>query len=201
VALSLIVISLLFPYKPLHINKGSVTFLSEQPLNPVVELIAKNNIKQHNVALHVTGSLHDHLVLLESTPPLTEEQIVGLLLAGSHEEALSSVIPALLVQNIANLIFSSHQSRVLERYFKPWMKHINVQLVPRLSEQSGRGGLRGAIEIDVNERWRALIEKNFSLTEDTRFELEYILSDDVRLRVIRDERCDVGGEVEMKWKF
>ncbi len=133
-----------FPYKPLYINKGSLTFLAEQPLNPLVELVAKNKIKQHNLSLHVTGSLQDHLVLLESTPPLTEEQIVGLLLAGSHEESLSNVIPTLLVQNIANLIFSAHPSTILDRYVKPWMKHINVQLVPLLSEQAGRGGLRGA---------------------------------------------------------
>ena len=81
------------------------------------------------------------------------------------------------------------------------MKQINVNLKPNFSDQSGRGGLRGTLEIVVNDRWRALIEKNFSLTEDTHFELEYILSDDITFRIIRDERRDVGGEVEMKWKF
>jgi len=27
------------------------------------------------------------------------------------------------------------------------------------------------------------------------------LSDDITLRAIRDERRDLGGEVEMRWKF
>ena len=39
-----------------------------------------------------------------------------------------------------------------------------------------------------------MIQKNFSLTEDTKFELEFLLSDDITLR-------DIGGEVEMRWKF
>lgn len=196
--------TLKFPYKPLQISRGTIQFMPDQPLNPVVDVIAKNNIKSHHVTLQVTGSLSEHFVVLESTPPLTQEQIVGLLLAGAHDESLSAVIPALLMQNVTNLVFSSHQSGLsglLDRYVKPWMKQLNVNLVPRLSDQGGRGGLRGAIEINVNDRWRAMIEKNFSLTEDTRFELEYLLSDDVRFRVIRDERCDVGGEVEMTWKF
>lgn len=193
--------SLGFPYKPLNISRGKISFVKDQPLNPLVELVAKNSFKQHNITLQVSGSLQNHFVLLESTPPLTDEQIIGLLIAGSHEESLRAVIPTLLVQNVTNVIFSADQSGFLDKYVKPWLKQVNVHFVPKFSEESGRGGLRGALEIDVNERWRAQIEKNFSLTEDTRFELEYMLSDDVRFRIIRDERCDIGGEVEMKWKF
>ena len=58
-----------------------------------------------------------------------------------------------------------------------------------------------ALEITIDDRWRAVIQKNFSLTEDTKFELEFLLSDDITLRAIRDERRDLGGEVEMRWKF
>ena len=193
--------SIRFPYQPLHITKGEIVFVKEQPLNPFVELIAKNNIKNHLITLNVTGSLQDTTVLLESTPPLSEEQVIGLLIAGAHENSLDAVIPALLMQNMTNYIFSSHKSNFFDQYIKPWMKQIHVHLKPNFSDQSGRGGLRGTLEIVVNDRWRAMIEKNFSLTEDTHFELEYILSDDITFRVIRDERRDVGGEVEMRWKF
>src|SRR5581483_3576363 len=90
----------------------------------------------------------------------------------------------------------------LDSHFKSWLKPFkNIHLVPSFTDQTGRGGLRGAIEIDVNERTHALIQKNFNLTEDTRFEVEYLLSDDITVRGIRDERKDVGGEVEMRWKF
>lgn len=193
--------SINFPYKPLQISKGKITFFEDQLFNPAVELVAKNSIKNHNITLNVAGSVQNHAILLEASPPLTDEQIVNLLLTGAHEESLTAVIPALLMQNVSNFIFSSHKSDFFESYIKPFMKQINVKLKPEFNDQTGRGGLRGALEITVNERWRALIEKNFSLTEDTRFELEYMLSDDVTFRVIRDERRDVGGEVEMKWKF
>ncbi len=194
--------SMNFPYKSLNIIKGSLYFVPYQPYDPIIELIAKNKIKQYNVSLQVTGSLQNHHIMVASTPSLTEEQIVTLLLVGSQEDSLNIMAPALIMNNVKQLIFGSDQSLLtLNRYnniLKPF-KHIHV--VPSFSDQTGRGGLRGAIEIDVHDRWRALIQKNFSLSEDTRLELEYFLSDDISIRGIRDERRDVSGEIEMRWKF
>jgi hypothetical protein len=76
-----------------------------------------------------------------------------------------------------------------------------VRIVPSFTDETGRGGLRAAIEIDVNDQLSAVIEKNFSLSEDVKFEIDYALSDDISLKGIQDERGDFGGEMEVKWKF
>jgi len=190
--------SLSFPYKPLHLTKGSLLFIPEQRHNPVIELSAKNSIKKHTITLQVTGSLLNHDLIFESSPPLTEEQIISLLTVGS-QESLNVMAPAFIMQNVQKLLFGTKQSSILERYFKPLAQHIH--LVPSFIDQSGRGGLRGALEIDINDRLRATIQKNFTLSEDTRVELEYAATDDVTVRGIRNERRDLGAEVEMRWKF
>lgn len=190
-----------FPYKPLYISKGVITFVPEQLHDPIVEFVARNKIKKYDVSLQVEGSLLSHHMSLDATPPLSEEQIVGLLLVGSEENSLNSMMPALLVQNLKNLIFSNNQLSFFDKYFKPLLGTLNIKLVPSFTDQTGRGGLRGALEITVDDQWRAVIQKNFSLTEDTKFELEYLFSDDITFRAIRDERRDLGGEVEMRWKF
>jgi len=195
--------TLAFPYKELLISKGDIYFLPHQPYDPLIELVAKNKIRKYTVALHVTGSAQNPYVHLEASPALTEEQIVSLLLVGSEDESLNIVVPALLMQNIKNMIVSSDQtSPTVNAYFAGLLKPLtNIRLVPRLNDQTGRGGLRAALEIEVGERWRAMMQKNFSLSEDTRFELEYLLSDEISLKGVRDERGDVRGEVEMRWKF
>ena len=192
-----------FPYKPLYITKGALHFLPHQLDNPLVELVAKNNIKKHDITLQVHGSLQEPHVALESSPTLTEGQIISLLLVGSQEESLNMVMPALLMQNITSLLFGYNQTETkMSRYFGSLFKPFNrIHLVPSFIDQSGRGGLRGAIEIDISDRWHAVIQKNFSLTEDTRFVLEYLLSDDISIRGTRDIRRDLIGEVEMRWKF
>lgn len=190
-----------FPYKPLTITEGTMHLLPGQLYNPMIELRAKSTIKNHTVALQITGSLAKHHIMFDSTPPLNEEQIIALLLVGSHEQSLATMAPALLVQNLKHALFGINEPTVFEKYMNKIAKPLNIHLVPSFTDQTGRGGLRGALEIDVNDRWRALIQKNFSLTEDTRFELDYLLSDDMTIRAIRDERRDVGGEVEIKWKY
>jgi len=192
-----------FPYKPLYITKAHLNFLPHQLYDPIIEVTAKNKIKKYTITMSINGSLQNYSIHLESTPPLNEEQIIALLLAGSEEESLSVVAPALIMQNIKTLIFSSSSTLTsLDSYvrnvFNPF-KHIH--LVPSFIDQSGRGGLRAAIEIDINERWRAFIQKNFSLSEDTRFEVDYFLSDDICFKAVRDEHRDLSGEVEMRWKF
>jgi hypothetical protein len=194
---------LAFPYKPLYITKGEITFLPGQLHDPLIALTAKSKIKKYNIGMQVLGSAKNHEVRLESSPPLTEEQILGLLLVGSQEESLGLIMPALVLNNIKNLIFDSeHSPFKLDSYFRQILAPLrHVHLVPSFSDQTGRGGLRGAIEVDIGDRWRGIIQKNFSLTEDTRLELEYLLSDDVSVRAFRDERQDLGGEIEVRWKF
>jgi hypothetical protein len=190
-----------FPYKPLYISRGIITFYPDQLFDPAIELFARNKIKKYDVSLQVDGSLLNHHIALDATPVLSEEQIVGLLLVGAEEHSLNSMMPALIVQNLKSLIFSNNQLSFFDKYFKPLLGSFNINLVPSFTDQTGRGGLRGALEITLDDRWRAVIQKNFSLTEDTKFELEFLLSDDITLRAIRDERRDLGGEVEMRWKF
>jgi hypothetical protein len=194
---------LYFPYKPLYITTGILHFLPGRLEDPLIELFAKNTIKKNNITLQVTGSLQNQHVQLESSPTLTEEQIISLLLVGSQEESLNIVMPALIMQNIKSILFGYDQSAVnMSRYFNALFKPFGrIHLVPSFIDQSGRGGLRGAIEIDLSDRWRMVVQKNFSLTEDTRFELEYLFSDDVSARLTRDIRRDVIGEVEMRYKF
>jgi hypothetical protein len=124
-------------------------------------------------------------------------------LAGAEDSSFNLLMPTLVMQNMQHIILGPAQSdSKLATYFNSLLKPLAfVRIVPRFNDESGRGGLRGAIEINVNDRLTGLIEKNFSLPEDTKFEVDYALSDDVSIRGIKDEHGDLGGEFEMRWKF
>ncbi len=192
-----------FPYKPLSIVNGMLHFEPHQPDDPRIELTAKGNIKRYTVTMQVGGTVRNPTFNFSSSPSLDEEQIITLLLAGSEAGSLSLVMPSLILQNLQNYIFGSdHGSSTVETYVNNVLapfKHIRI--VPSFSDQTARGGFRGAIEIDVSDRLHATIQKNFSLTEDTRVELEFRASDEINIRGIKDERGDLGGEVETRFSF
>lgn len=202
-ALTVVNGTLAFPYRPLHITHGVLYFLPHQLYDPTIELVAKGKIRKYHIILRCNGSLKNPTISFESMPALTEEQIITLLLAGTEEGSLSLAMPALIMQKLQNIMFGPEQSALkLEGYFKSLLEPLkHIRFIPGFSDQSGRGGFRGSIEIDVSDQLRAMIQKNFSLTEDIKFEVEYFFSDDITVRGIRDERADFGGEVEMRWKF
>ena len=76
-----------------------------------------------------------------------------------------------------------------------------MRVVPRLNDQTGRKGISGTVEIDVTDRLRALIHKNLSKQEKPVVELEYQVTDDIRVKGIKDQHGEIGGELEMRWKF
>ncbi len=53
----------------------------------------------------------------------------------------------------------------------------------------------------MSDNLHARVHKDFSKQEDFGVELEYHINDDMSVRGIKDERGDIGGEVEMRWKF
>lgn len=195
--------TLAFPYKPLHITHGHLYFMPQHMYDPRIELVAKGKIRKYSVTMRINGSIKQPVISFESTPRLNEEQIITLILAGSEEGSFPLVMPTLIMHNFQQLLFGPEPTEsALERTFKNLLAPLkSISIVPSFDDQTGRGGLRGAIEIGVNERLSGKIQKNFSLSEDTRFEVEYLLSDDISIRGTKDERGDVGGELEMRWKF
>lgn len=188
-----------FPYKSVPLMHAELKFIKDHPSDPLIELIAEGMIKKYMINLTVGNSVQDPHIVLSSNPRLTEEQIVSLLFSGTAQESLNLVVPTLLMHNIEKFLFTkSHNYRAESSWLEPLKR---IRIVPSFADQTGRGGLRAAIEIEVNDKLHGVIQKNFSLSEDTRIEVEYILSEDVSLKAIKDERSDLGAELEMRFSF
>lgn len=187
-----------FPAHSLSIVKGKLTFVPAHTNDPLIEVTAQARIKKYLITLSIGGTAQDPHLVFDAIPSLSEEQIMMLLIAGSEEESLNIVAPALIMRNIENVIFGSSYRSSQDSWLEPLKR---IKFIPRFTDQTGRGGFKGALEIEVSKRLRAIIEKNFSLTEDVAYQVEYLLTDDVSVRASYDERGDLGAELEMRFKF
>lgn len=194
--------TLTFPKHKLFISSGKIDFIPTQINNPMVNLLAKNRIKKYLVSLQVAGPFQQPTIFLESNPPLTEEQIIALLFAGSETINLQANLPVILMQNLHKLIFGDKQELPpAQRFFKKITAPLKyIQVTPDFTDQSGRGGVKGTISIDVNKRLHGLIQKNFTMQDDLAFQIEYFLSDDFNIKAIKDAREDIGVELELVYK-
>lgn len=187
------------PYKPLYVERAQLTFIPGRPA-PLVDLLATSKIKQHDLMVQAFGTLDNYHVLFSSNPYLEQSEIIALVLSGNPKSAITTLIPTVTSQLFLDYVLygPNHLSRSTRAWLAP-LKY--VRLVPHFDDQSARGGIRAAFEINVTDQLTATIQKNFSLTEDTRLQVEYAISDDIAVRATRDERRDLNAELKMSWKF
>ncbi|MDP3788434.1 MAG: translocation/assembly module TamB domain-containing protein [Candidatus Chromulinivorax sp.] len=192
-----------FPYKSLFITQGQIVIMPKNSTEPTIELIAKGKIKRYDITMRATGTMTDQQIHFEASPYLTEEQIISLLLIGSQDSALSAVMPAMFMQKLQEIVFGPAISKSkLDVMFNRLLQSFkNVRIYPQFTNQTGRGGVRGVVEIDATDRLHGRIDSNLMQLEDTIFEADYMLTDDVTVRAIKDGPSTYGGEVEMRWKF
>ncbi len=192
-----------FPYKSLFITHGQIVLMPKNATEPTFEFVAKGKIKRYHITMHATGTMLDQQIHFESSPYLTEEQIIALLLTGSQDSSLTLVMPAMFMQKLQDIIFGPAMSQSkLDRMFHRLLQSFkNIRIFPQFANQTGRGGVRGVVEVDATERLHGRIDSNLMQLEDTIFEADYQLTDDVTMRAIKDGPSTYGGEVEMRWKF
>ncbi len=186
-----------FPYKPLSIGRAEIHFSDNHHDNPALDIVLQGLLKKYSVTVSVSGNAQDPQIALESTPTLNDEQIIELLLTGSTGNSLSAMVPSIVMKNIESIIFSN--TKQLTSSFSALMEPLKrIHFIPSFVDQSEKGGIKGAIDIEISDYLHALYQKNFD-TEYTRVECEYIIGDDISLRAMKDERDDLGGEIEMRF--
>ncbi|MBP9765447.1 translocation/assembly module TamB domain-containing protein [Candidatus Babeliales bacterium] len=192
-----------FPYKSLSIVQGKVLLLPEQLLDPVIQLTAKGKIKRYLVTLQAHGTALAPHIQFESQPYLDENQILSLLMLGVEDQSLSLMVPAFLTQKFQEIMFGPalSTSKLKAVFDGLWKTMKYVRFLPQFTNQADRGGLRGIFEIDASEDLHGKIDTNFEKIEDTKFDVDYDVTDDVTLRLQKDGPSTYGGEVEFRWKF
>lgn len=183
-----------FPYKDLVISQGTIYLLPGQ--KPIIDLTASANIKKYMISLHVTGDVNKPQIQVDSSPYLSEEQIFGLLVVGCETEPLSSLMPALIVNNIKQSLLGIVPEQANASLLKPLSY---VHIIPTLRTENNE--LNGLISLDIGEKWHALIQKNFTLLDQPSIQIEYAFSDDIRMKGTRSEHGDIRADLEMRWRF
>ena len=187
----------------LYVHHGKIQFIPGQINEPIIDLVAQNRIKKYLISLQASGSLQQPNIILESYPELSEEQILALLMSGSENASFQSDLPAIFMQNLNELIMGSKDVLPKGADFirKITLPFKYIQITPNFTNQAGYGGIKGIVSIDLNNQIHAQVQKNFNLQEDFAFQIEYLLTDDINVKFVRDQSGEIGSEVEVRFKF
>jgi len=188
--------------KSLAMQYGKIQFLHNNLHDPLVDLLARSRIGKYLVSLQATGSLQKPTILLESTPALSEEQIISLLLTGSEVSSLQADLPAMLLQNLDALIFSAKRDPKQQVFIDTLTKTFKyVQITPNLdADKNERGILRGSVSVNLTDQLRAKIDKDLDMEKNFSAQIEYLLADNINLKLVQEQRGERGVELEFRIK-
>ena len=181
---------------------GKIILAGGYPPVPELAIAAHGVVRQYDITIHSEGTIQEPHLRFESSPALRDEQIMSLLLSGSEDGIVSLNLSHDSFSLIHALLTAAHTPETEPSWWASLLAPLRrVRLIPKLNDQSGRGGVRGAVEIEVDDRLRATIQHNFSLSEDIKISVDYAISDDMHVRALRDERGDYAAELEIRWKL
>ncbi|MBS0661143.1 MAG: translocation/assembly module TamB domain-containing protein [Verrucomicrobia bacterium] len=102
------------PFSRLDVERGSLYFTPDQPLNPLIDLSGASQVRDRRVNISVFGRANDPKTAFSSEPPLPQEQILTLLATGAtldelrdNSGALAGKALVLAAQRVYRKLFPS----------------------------------------------------------------------------------------------
>src|SRR5437899_6979712 len=78
------------PFSQLEVSHGSLTFTSDDSMNPKIDLQGTSVIRDYTVRVYVYGTLLSPEAIFTSEPPLPQEEIISLIATGATRQELST---------------------------------------------------------------------------------------------------------------
>jgi translocation and assembly module TamB len=184
-----------------RIIRASADFADPVRINPIMDVASEAIISGYRIRMNLEGQADQFDLALSSNPPLKELDILALLTTGKTGEELKGLEGGIGASEATSFVTGKIQD-VLEERISTLTGLDRLQVDPYVSKETG------SIEPRVTVAKRLLGEKMFvtytttiGSAEEQIIKLEYLLSKNITLLGVRDDRGGIGGDVRLRFGF
>ncbi len=171
------------------------------PRSPYFVIVAETFAKGYHLWLSLDGHTDRFDLTLRSDPPLAEVEILGLLTVGDFGEDLHGLEGSITAAEAASFLTGKYQD-VIEERLKDITGLDRVQIDPYVSKSTGAVVPRLTVAKKLlGEKLFVTYSSTVGTSEEQVLNLEYILSGNVSLVGVRDERGSLGGDIKFRFRF
>jgi hypothetical protein len=126
---------------------------------------------------------------------------MGLFLSGSESNDVTQQLPSIFLQHAGTIMEDS--SRVRNRLVRALLRPLKyIQVLPYQDDVSAQKSVRARLHVDLSPHLRALLHKDlWGGSEDFSLQVEYDVSDELNVKLLRESSGDLGAEAEVRVKF
>lgn len=183
-----------------QIDQGIVDF-PPGPVNPEYDISAETHVSEYDIRMHLWGDLNRFDFELTSNPPLTQQQILSLLVTGATNGDENALDRPGLPGTAASVVGGEIGSLVGER-LERWLGFEEIRIEPLLSQGSTTDPTT-RVTLGKKLSPRIFVKTSVSLNapEDPIYQVEYALSRNLRLLLERGDLGSLGGDIRYSTRF
>jgi TamB, inner membrane protein subunit of TAM complex len=166
------------------IESGSLTFANPVQINPILDVSARATVRGYDITVQLSGTLDRLRPIFASDPPLTNDEVIGLLVTGSLPEtgATAATPGSTVTSTVSGILLGSATESVGRRLFRLDKFQIDPVFV---------GSTFAGAQITVGKQITRDLSVTYSRSTEANaediFQAEYRLSDAAVLELRRDE--------------
>ncbi len=188
-----------------RVVSGTLDFTEPERIEPYLDLNARTRVAPYEVFLRVEGTADRFRYELTSDPPLSQPDIIALLLTGSPlqpQAAGGSVArPELFTGDLAANYFAGALSDRFTRQLRRALGLERLEVNSLLVEGSADPTTRLTLGKRINEDVRLIYSTDLGTTERRLYRVDWQVFRNLRLSFTRDTTGGVGGELEFERRF
>lgn len=181
---------------------GTLDFTEPGRLDPYLDLNAQTRVAPYEVFLRVEGTAERFRYELNSDPPLSQPDIIALLLTGSPLQPQaaggSAARPELFTGDLAANYFAGALSDRFTRQLRRALGLERLEVNSLLVEGSADPTTRLTLGKTINEDVRLIYSTDLGATERRLYRVDWQVFRNLRLSFTRDTTGGMGGELEFE---
>lgn len=191
--------SIYFRQNKFRILRLSVQFNNPQIIRPFLNISAKTNISQYNINLNLNGYIDQFNLILSSNPPLSENELINLLVLGQQNGTKTTGTPG--TSEATAFVTGQIQGLIEERIkgitgldlmtVEPSISKTTGSMVPRFT--IGKKLLDGKLNVTYST--------STGTTAEHIIKVEYNIKKGLSLVGLRDEIGGISGGIKFRFEF
>ncbi|MCP5119024.1 MAG: hypothetical protein GY953_50110, partial [bacterium] len=154
------------------VERGVVTFVNERRIQPDLDVLARTRAANYDITLRLSGGAEDYSATFTSDPPLSEPDIVSVLLTGRTLEQSRGAELNIATEQALSYVSGRAASR-LSRAAEKSLGISSVRIEPSLVARDSNPGARLTIGQDITDVLRFVYSMNLVDPVDQIQILEY----------------------------
>jgi autotransporter translocation and assembly factor TamB len=180
-----------------EVERASFTFSDPDLIDPFIDIKMRTWIQNYDISLRISGTQDRLVPSVSSNPPLTEDQIFGLMAVGRRTESVGGT--GAMGVFFATSILSGQLASELDRRAGFSLPVDQVRVDPFAeTDSSDTGGARVTLVKQINKSWTVTVQSNLSGARDPVFVSRWYIAPGIFVEASRDIEGSYGLDLFLR---